>query len=95
MPYGVFRILRWKPCPCPNTSGPSIVSIVSECRFHFTEHQTLRVSERDLSSENLKNVVRYPHAAQFVRRGVHGGIIRKFRKTVEGRTLVVVAEIKG
>jgi hypothetical protein len=68
---------------------------VPEYRFHHTKHQTLRISERELSSENLKNVVRYPDLEQFLRRGVHGGTVRKFRKTVDGKTLVVVAEIRG
>ena len=69
--------------------------IVPAYRFHQTKHQALRVSERDLSFENMKNVVCYPDESSFLRKGLHGGRISKFRKTVEGRTLVVVAEIKG
>ena len=64
-------------------------------RFHQTKHQALRVSERALSFENMKNVVRYPDAEQALRRGFHGGMVKKFRKTVDAKTLVVVAEIKG
>lgn len=64
-------------------------------RFHTTKHEALRVSERDLSTENMKNVVRYPDSEQLLRRGNHGGMVKKFRKTVDGKTLVVVAEIKG
>ena len=64
-------------------------------RFHQTKHQAIRVSERDLSLENMKNVVSYPDESSFLRKGFHGGRISKFRKTVDGRTLVVVAEIKA
>ncbi len=64
-------------------------------RFHQTKHQALRVSERDLSFEDMKNVVGYPDSSQFMRNGIHGGRVSKFRKTVDGRTLVVVAEING
>jgi hypothetical protein len=71
------------------------LGLVPEYRFHHTKHETLRVSERELSVENLKNVVRYFDTEQFLRHGYHGGAVKKFRKTVEARTLVVVAEIKG
>jgi len=64
-------------------------------RFHQTKHQALRVSERDLSLEDMKNVVGYPDGDEFLRKGLHGGRVCKFRKTVAGKTLVVVAEIKG
>lgn len=64
-------------------------------RFHQTKHQALRVSERDLSLEDMKNVVNYPNETFALRLGIHGGRISKFRKTVDGKTLVVVAEIKG
>ena len=43
----------------------------------------------------MKNVVGYPDAEEFLRKGIHGGRVFKLRKTVAGRTLVVVAEIKG
>ena len=64
-------------------------------RFHTTKHEALRVSERGLSVENMKNVVRYPDTQQSLRPGIHGGTVKKFRKTVDAKTLVVVAEIKG
>ena len=74
--------------------GGFVFPPVPDFRFHQTKHQTLRVSERDLSLENMKNVVRYPDTEQTLRRGVHGGTVKKFRKTVDAKTLVVVAEIK-
>ena len=43
----------------------------------------------------MKNAVRYPESQQNLRTGTHGDTVRKFRKTVEAKTLVVVAEIKG
>jgi hypothetical protein len=62
--------------------------------FHVTKHQALRLSERDLSLENVKNVVRYPDSVENLSRGRHGGSLKKLKKKVEDKTLVVVAEIK-
>ena len=73
----------------PSTLG------VPDFRFHQTKHQALRVSERELLFEDMKNVVRHPDAEQALRRGFHGGTVKKFRKTADSKTLVVVAEIKG
>ena len=56
---------------------------------------TIRASERDLSFENLKNVVSYSDRKQTFGRGQHGGTICRFFKKVDGRTLVCVAEIKN
>lgn len=64
-------------------------------RFHATRHQTLRVDERNLSLENMKNVVRYPDTRQRQRPGVHGGVVMRHTKTVDGQAHVVIAEIKG
>jgi hypothetical protein len=51
---------------------------------------------RNLSVENVKNVVNYPERETKVNRpGRHGGKVRTFEKTVGGVTLKVVAEIKG
>ena len=63
-------------------------------KFHVTTHQALRLAERELSLESLKNVVKYPDSAQVLNRGRHGGNLKKFRKTVDEKTLIVVAEIK-
>jgi hypothetical protein len=51
---------------------------------------------RNLSIENVKNVVTYPEKEMKINRpGRHGGKVRAFEKTVDGVTLKVVAEIKG
>ena len=51
---------------------------------------------RNLSIENVKNVVIYPDKETKInRRGRHGGKERASEKTVDGVTLKVVAEIKG
>lgn len=63
-------------------------------RFHSSRHEALRVVERALSLENMKNVIRYPDRSADLKRGKKGGIVKKFWKTVDQRTLVVVAEIK-
>lgn len=63
-------------------------------RFHGTRHAALRLQERGISEEYLKAVIRSPASQEDLRRGRHGGMVRKFRKT-DMRTLVVVAEIKG
>lgn len=62
-------------------------------RFHGTRHAAQRLAERGISEEDLKAVIRSPACHADLRRGRHGGIIRKFRKP-NGRVLVVVAEIK-
>ena len=65
-------------------------------RFHNTAHVVRRVDMRNLSIENVKNVVIYPDKETKInRRGRHGGKERAFEKTVDGVTLKVVAEIKG
>jgi hypothetical protein len=62
--------------------------------FQITKHQALRLAERDLSLENVKNVVRYPDSVEELRRGGHGGSLKRFKKMVDEQTLVVIAEIK-
>ena len=42
----------------------------------------------------MKAVVKYHDARVQQYRGLHGGFVCKFKKTVEGKTLAVVAEIK-
>ena len=63
-------------------------------RFHPTYHSNLRMIERQLSFENMKNVVQYPDKVQDLNTGKHGGKLRKYFKKVENRTLVVIAETK-
>jgi hypothetical protein len=64
-------------------------------RFHSSAHERLRVDERNLSLENMKATVNYPGKVRNQRPGVRGGTVKRFEKTVDGRTLVVVAEVKG
>jgi hypothetical protein len=63
-------------------------------RFHITQHQALRLAERDLSLENVKNVVRYSDSTENLSRGRHGGNLKRFKKMVDNQTLVVIAELK-
>jgi len=51
---------------------------------------------RNLSIENVKNVVIYPDKETKINRpGRHGGKVHAFEKAVDRVTLKVVAEIKG
>jgi hypothetical protein len=68
---------------------------MSAMRFHTTRHSAVRASERNLSFEDLKNVVNYSDSKQRQGKGAHGGQLTRFRKSVDGKTLVAVAEIKG
>ena len=51
--------------------------------------------ERELSSEHAKNVVRYSSEKTMMRPGIRGGKIYRYKKTEDGRTLVVVAEVRN
>ena len=53
------------------------------------------MSERELSFECLKSVVLYPDKMKDLNRGRHGGLLKRFEKTVDGKTLVAIAEVKG
>jgi len=64
-------------------------------RFHNTRHEVLRTVERCLSWENIKNIVSYPDSEEYLQQGKHGGKLKRFRKTVDGKTLLVIAEVKG
>ena len=68
---------------------------VPSYRFHQTDHLILRSEERNLSLENIKNVVRYPDKQKRIGRGEHTGIVYVFEKKVDQVTLKVVAEIKA
>ena len=69
---------------------------MAKLRFHNTNHLVRRVDLRNLSTENIKNVVNYPDLKKKVKgRPHHGGQVWAFEKTVDGNKLKVVAEIKG
>lgn len=63
-------------------------------QFHFSEHARRRVSERELSEEQIRDVVNYHDKKRQQYKGEHGGFVYRFEKTVDGSTLVVAAEIK-
>ena len=65
-------------------------------RFHGTHHAAMRAVERGLSTENLKNVVRYPDSKiKRPARCQHGGQVFEFAKEVDGQTLICIAEVKN
>ena len=64
-------------------------------RFHVTRHGALRVTERSLSLEEMKNVVNYSKQVTVLNHGRNGGKLKRFEKTADGRKLVVIAEVKG
>ena len=63
--------------------------------FHDSTHARIRREERIISIEAMKDVVKYPQTKRQQYRGEHGGFVYRFGKAVNGRTLVVVAEIKA
>ena len=63
-------------------------------KFHISKHFALRVAERGLSIEHIKNVVNYSREAEDLNVGKNGGKLKKFRKS-NGRTIIVIAEIKN
>jgi len=63
-------------------------------KFHFSGHAVRRVAERNLSKQQIKDVVHYHDKKQQKCRGEHGGFLYRFEKSLEGKCLVVVAEIK-
>jgi hypothetical protein len=62
-------------------------------RFHNTKHFVNRVDLRNLSTENIKNVINYPDTKQRAGEGKNG-VRWIFVKCVDGASLKVVAEIK-
>jgi hypothetical protein len=63
-------------------------------KFHLTTHAERRINERGLSVEALKDVIKYHDHVDQQARGTHGGFMYRFQKTVDGKTLVVAAEVK-
>ena len=62
--------------------------------FHDSTHAKNRRCERDISIESMKAVVNYPEGKRQQYRGLNGGFVCKFSKTVDSKTLVVIAEVK-
>lgn len=64
-------------------------------RFHNTHHLLTRQTEREFSLESVKATVNYATHRTQIGFGAHGGKRWKLKKSVDGRTLVVVCEIKA
>jgi hypothetical protein len=62
--------------------------------FRDSTHAGNRRRERGISVQAMKDVVQYHHKKTQQYRGEHGGFVYRFSKSVGGRTLVVVAEVK-
>jgi hypothetical protein len=62
--------------------------------FNCSTHAMLRIAERGLSLDAMKDVIKYHDSKQLQYRGEHGGMVFRFAKTVDGRKLTVVAETK-
>jgi hypothetical protein len=64
-------------------------------KFHLTQHGENRLIERGLSYDAAKNVVNYSQTkTQQHGPTDHGGVRWRFEKTVDGKKLTVIAEIK-
>ena len=63
-------------------------------KFHLSQHAINRGIDRDIPLEIAKSVVHYHQELKKQYNGQHGGTVYKFLKTVDGKTLIVVAEVK-
>lgn len=63
-------------------------------KFHDTTHSKERGRERSISVEIMQNVVKYPDSKRQQYRGIHGGFVYKFIKTIGTDTIAVAAEVK-
>jgi len=63
--------------------------------FYLTKHFRIRLAERFLNADDVKAVIHSSSERRFLKIGVHGGKLSRYRKTAGGRTLLAVAEIKG
>jgi hypothetical protein len=62
-------------------------------RFHNTGHVIGRASERKLSFEQMKSVVKYSDSHKQQGEGRHGGITYRFEKRFDDEVCVVAAEV--
>ncbi|MFZ4775129.1 MAG: DUF4258 domain-containing protein [Terrimicrobiaceae bacterium] len=68
---------------------------VARIRFHLMAHFVQRMALRDLSLENVKNVISYPDLKSKSPGGLNGRQRWVFEKRVDGTTLKVVADVRG
>ncbi|MGD0745606.1 MAG: hypothetical protein ABSA45_10665 [Verrucomicrobiota bacterium] len=54
----------------------------------------LRLAERKISLEYVKNVVRYATDEKKLQQGTHSGALKRFTKSDGNRILTVIGEIK-
>ena len=61
----------------------------------MSRHFAQRIAERSISAEHAKDVVKYAEQEKKLQRGQNGGILKSFTKSVDGRKLTVIAELKN
>jgi hypothetical protein len=64
-------------------------------KFHISHHFAQRTAERGISVESAKDVVKYADEEKKLQPGHHRGTMKSFTKTVAGRKLTVIAELKN
>jgi len=62
-------------------------------RSHISHHIAERLELRGISLEDVKMVIQYGESELAPGKGKHEGRLKKFHKTVESKTLTVIAEI--
>jgi hypothetical protein len=62
--------------------------------FHDSAHAANRRIERSVSIQAMKDVVNYHDTKRKQYPGRNGGTVYRFSKTVDNKTLIVVAEVK-
>jgi hypothetical protein len=62
--------------------------------FHDSAHAGVRRKERGATEQEMKDVINYHEKKVQQYKGNHGGFVYRFEKTVDGKTLIVVAEVK-
>ena len=62
--------------------------------FQWTAHAIRRLEQRRLTKDVVENTVKYPDRKKRQRKGLHGGFVERFEKTIGLRKCVVVAEVK-
>lgn len=62
--------------------------------FDYSGHAKIRAQQRGISQEQFEKTVKEPtHKKIQNYKGEHGGITYQFKRSFEGRTLVIIAEV--